>query len=295
MKNSRSVRSILWVLVLTAVVLLAASCRHTSPFTEEHYFSALGESDELVITMDVDASLEILGQSTDAVLPDVLTDRSDRVSVAVDTAEAEDGPLVYYGAVEGDFGKLSTSTALCLSSDWQKGEDGSVSFYGNEASGMKLKIPKSGIVLFTNSDIQRVYDKTYAKRELFIPYEISEKMDAALAGIYIDDPEDISYITDQIPKTMVLSIDSAWIVLTGTSDDYRLAGVVKTKNRQASRVLGTLLRMNYLVKVRELTVALEDWQDDIQIDETGIMIDQMYMTDEEVIDILSQLLENIDF
>ena len=276
-------------------VLLLAGCTHTTPFTDDHYFRALGEKNEVVFTVDVEGAREILdaadGEGTLGGLDPIL-ERSGRISVAMDPSAA-DGIPVFYGGIEGNFGKVVTDTALSFSGDFDKAESGEVPFYRSSSAGLDVKVPQSGLVLFSNDDIEKVYRKTYRERELFIPYDVSQRMAESLFGIYMEKPHDIGFLTDQIPEAMLLSMNSIWLVLNGVKDDYRVSGVLLLSTEQASRVLGTTLRLNYLKTIRKLEVPIEGWKEHIDEDGKTITLAGMYISNEEVYDLLSTVLDSI--
>ncbi len=285
-----------WLLLCAGVVLILTGCAHTTPFKDDYYFRALGRPSEMVVTMNLDNSRELyeeVAKQQDTASIDAIVTRSDRISVSIDTpSEGSDEPR-YYGGVEGNFGYLTANTALLVSKDWKRQEKDSVAYFGNDNTDLKVTIPKNGIVIFSNDDIKDVYMKTYKERELFIPYKISQKMGEGLFGMYLESPDDIMYVTDEFPRTMLLSIDSVWLVVTGQKDDYRVTGMVETKNRQASRVFGTLLKMNYLMRIRAMENPIGQWQDDIQIDDQDIMIENMYIDNEMVMGLFSKILTNL--
>ncbi|MCF7934283.1 MAG: hypothetical protein K9M84_01080 [Spirochaetia bacterium] len=285
------------VIICAGALVLLSGCTHTTPFTDDHYFRALGRKNEMVVTVNMDQSAELLEglsseqQKLSAI--DGILDRTDRISLSIDNSSGTAAAPAFYGGLEGNFGYFTANTALKFSREWKRETDSSVVYFHSDQNALDVMIPRSGIVLFSQGDMAEVYRRTYAERELFIPYEVSRKMGDGIAAMYMESPDDIMYLTDQIPRTMLLSIDSVWLVLTGTRDDYRLTGLISANNDKASRVLGTLLRMNYLVRVRALDVPLKDWQDDITIDGNLIMLEEMYMENKTVQDTFAKMLEQL--
>ncbi len=286
------VKSLL-ILVLMMIIFFT-SCTHTTPFKDDYYFRALGDKGDVVVTLNVDNSRELyedVATQQDTSALDPIVERSDRISLSIDTSTSAEEPS-YYGGIEGNFGRFSTSTALLFNSEWEKVKTSTLTYFDNPNTGLQVAIPKSGIVLFSNDDIEKVFTKTFKEREIFVPYDIAKELGEGLFGLYIEDPDDISLFTDAIPKTMLMSIDSVWCVLTGQKDDYRLFGEIRTKNTQSSRVLGTLLKMSYFVQIKKLKYTVEGWEDAIRTDQNIIQIENMYLENDKVTELFSGLLKN---
>lgn len=281
-------RRALKLLSLLSLLLAAfTGCRHSTPFTEELYFRALGESDQMILTIDMRKSAHLLeGTGFSGGLGPVI-DRSDRLSAAYSLNE-EDSLL--YGGLEGNYGRLLTNTALSFSDQFTR-VDGELGYYQDSQSDLKVMVPKSGIVLFTTGQMVDVYTRSFKERKLFVPEVVAEKMADGLCAIYMEDPQDASLITDMIPKTMIQSIDTLWVVLQQDDRYYRVSGLIDTRSSSASRVLSTLLRMNYLVSIKELDEPLESWQDDIAQDGNTIMLDSMYIPEQTVRNLFKSIAE----
>ncbi len=276
------------------ILLVLNGCTHMTPFTDESYLRALGEESEVVATVNVDMAQalihEVAGDQLESL--EIILDRSDRISVAIDPSASEEETPMMYGGIEGDFGKIVTDTVLSFSKDFAKMEEQDIQYFGSDTMNLDVKVPKSGLVLFSNDSIEEVYQKTFKERELFIPYDVSERMEESLFGIYMEKPTDIGFLTDQIPETMLLSMNGIWLVLNGEKDSYNVSGILDTNTPQATRVLGTLLRLNYLKTIRKLPTPLEGWEDHILIGDEIITLAGMFISNEEVYDLFSMVLKN---
>lgn len=281
-------RSPLKALVLLVLLTVTfTGCRHSSPFTEELFFRALGESDQMILTVDMRKSAHLLeGTGFSGGLGPVI-DRSDRLSAAYSLNEED---TLLYGGLEGNYGRLVTNTVLSFSDQFTRAE-GELRYYQDGQSDLKVMVPKSGIVLFTTGEMLDVYTSSFKERKLFVPEEVALKMADGLCAIYMEDPQDASLITDMIPRTMIQSIDTLWVVLLQDQTYYRVTGVIDTRNSSASRVLSTLLRMNYLMSIKELDEPLESWQDDIAQEGNTILLDSMYIPEQTVRNLFKSIAE----
>jgi hypothetical protein len=283
------------MLLLLSAVLIISSCTHTSPFEEDYYFRSVGKRGDAVVTVNLITARELYEKSADDQKKEQLApiiDRTDRLSAAVGSGRDPES-LLFSGAAEGNFSKALVGTALSLSGDWKKDEEADITTYTDEAGSLRLASVESGLVLFSTDDLDDLYSYSYQQREILVPYEIAEKMNSGLFALYIEKPEDLMLFPFEIPDSLVESINSIYLVFGGQADSYSITGAILTDKRAAGRVISTTLKMDYLERVRALDSPPEDWWDDIVWEELDVMLEQMYISEEQVVDLFATVLEQL--
>ena len=239
-------------LVFVALSLLFVSCVHKTPYQEEFYFQAMGESSEVVITADVgkikESSLEILPEGN------AVIDRTDRISVGLlpETTEVYPLPMESYsvnGALEGNFGKLVTNTALSWSKEFEKVKEDGVKYYTNGS--IEAGSPESGLVLFSDTSYMDHYDRTYLNREKLISDDIAYEMASSAAGLYLNTPETLIDLGFELPDTAIKKIERCSFLIDEVDGQLYMNGKLVMWEDGDAKTMNTLLRNQLLVSLRK--------------------------------------------
>lgn len=242
-------RKILYLLVLS---LLFISCVHKTPYQEEYYFQAMGDSSEIVVTADVnkikDSSLDVLPEDN------IVIDRSDRITVGLlpETTDVYPLPMDSYqvnGALEGNFGKLVTNTALSWSKEFVKEKEDGLKYYTNGT--IKAAVPESGIVLFTDSSYKDHYERTYLNREKLISDEIASEMASSAAALYLNTPQTLLDIGFELPDTALKKIDRCYFLIDDVDGVLYMNGRMIMVDEGSAKTMNTILRNQLLVSLRK--------------------------------------------
>ena len=295
--------------------MLMMSCVHTTPFVEEPYFRTLGAEGELVVTMNLSESREVLAPVIDALPSDIglkyITERSDRFSLATqvpgdsEKMRTED-TVKYYGAVEGNLSSYVIQNGLSLGNLWEKHQlpitqderfdpakrkPEHLVYWQNTEMDLQVSIPENGIVLFANEGMEDVYRRTYLRREMFIPADVAEHMQEGILSLYMERPHDLVLLNQFLPQTLINQIDSVWFVLHGSRGAFALDAVISTQTPASTRVMVTMLKVAYLARVKKMDPPPDDWKDSIQSSQdTGqVTIRNMYLEDTDVNSVFSLL------
>lgn len=238
--------------VFVALSLLFVSCVHKTPFQEEYYFQAMGDSSEVVITADVgkikESTLEILPKDN------MIIDRTDRISVGLlpETTEVYPLPIESYGingALEGNFGKIVTNTALAWSGEFDKEKEDGVKYYSNGS--IEVGSPKSGLVLFSDTSYTDHYSRTYLNREKLISDDIALEMASSAAGLYLNTPETLVDIGFELPDTAIKKIERCYFLIDEVDGQLYMNGKLVMWEDGDAKTMNTLLRNQLLVSLRK--------------------------------------------
>ena len=239
-------------LILFALALLFCSCVHKTPYKEEYYFQAMGDSSEIVVTADVEklkeSSLDVLGEGN------IITERADRITVGLLPEDTEVYPLPIEdyeinGAIEGNFGKLVTNTALAWSKEFEKEKEDGVKYYTNGI--IEAGVPKSGILLFSDTNYQNHYDRTYLNREKLISDEIAHDMAGAAASLYLNSPKTLLDIGFELPQTALSKISTCYFLINEREGELYMDGKLIMVDEGGAKTMNTLLRNQLLVSLRK--------------------------------------------
>ncbi len=287
--------------LMLALTALLAGCAHTSPFTEEPYFAAVGKEQEFILTVDTQKAGE-LSQPLLMLVPGAqgaqeLYDRVSRITVSASLpVMQEDGTYTLtepelYGAVEGNLPMPLLRTYLSTAPGWQKEFGEGYTAWSHDGYGLEVAVPENGIALFSTLDIEQPLTGTYSERELFIPLEAAMRMAEGVAGMYVQSPRYLfSIFEDIIPYSLLVSIDSIWLSIDEAQEGYTLYGMVKTTQKAATTVISLTLKKKYLERIRALETRPENWMESIVVDdEQNILIQHIAVEQEELTQLLSNL------
>lgn len=234
------------------LLFLLPSCVHHSPFVEEYFYQALGESGEVVITADVERlkTDETTGILSEEEKENRIVKKTGRVSLSL-----LDGTLS--GALEGDIGKTSTNIALALSPSYTKVEDKESNTKWYNGGGMNIYSPESGIVLFTSGSYPLYYGKVIEEREKRIDDETASMMARSLFSLYVYEPESLEYIGFEIPETVRKEITQTCLLFDSVNGELLLSGFINSKGESSARALNTLLRNQIIQEKRRSGEAVD--------------------------------------
>lgn len=240
------------ILLYLMLCLLFVSCVHKTPYKEEYYFQAMGDSSEIVITADVDklknSSLDILPEDN------IIAERADRITVGFlpETTEVYPLPLESYeinGAIEGNFGKLVTNTALSWSEEFHKEKEDGVKYYTNGA--IEAAVPKSGILLFSDTSYIEHLERTINNREKQISDEIAVEMVSSVASLYLNTPETLVDIGFELPNTALQKIERCYFLIDEVDGQLYMNGKLMMYDEGSAKTMNTILRNQLLVSLRK--------------------------------------------
>lgn len=292
------------------------SCVHRSPFTKEPFFRTLGAEGELVVTMNLEGSRDLLDTVIESMPGGAsiryLTDRSDRISVAAQVPEmtqqpSTDSTFTFYGAAEGNLSSYLIQNGLSLGDLWEKHQlpiadeerpdpkrrrPEHLIYWQNTQMDLQVSIPENGILLFANEGMEDVYRRTYLRREMYIPEDVAEHMRDGVVSLYMERPQDLVLLNQFLPQTLISQIDSVWFVLHGAQGTFALDAVISTQTPASTRVMVTMLKVAYLARVKKMDPPPDDWKDSIQSSqESGqVIIRNMYLEDTDVDSVFTLLI-----
>ena len=243
-----------YVFPILVLVLLLASCVHQTPFKSEYYFQAMGESSELVVTADVK---KLEGTSLDVLPKDgigkTLIDRADRINVALDPKTLDKYPLEVsdydiYGAFEGNYGSVTVNTALSWSKEFSKEKEDGIKYYTNGT--LSAAVPKSGLLLFSNSDYVEAYKKTFSERVKLIEDEIAAKMAASTASLFVRTPQTLLDLGFELPETALKQIYTSYFMLDEVDGKVLMSGSMIMFDKSGARTMNTILRNQVVQNIK---------------------------------------------
>lgn len=239
--------------ILVSIILLS-SCVHKTPFGEEYYFQAMGESSEIVVTADVeklrDTSLDVI---PDSGIGKTLFDRADRVSIAMDPKTLDKYPLEIsdyslYGGFEGNYGSFVINTALSWSKEFHKEKTDGVKYYTNGS--ISVAVPKSGILLFSFDSYKDAYDKTILNRAKLIEDEIAKEMAASTASLFVRTPQTLLDLGFELPDSALKQIFTSYFMLDEVDGEIVMNGKLLMYDKSGARTMNTILRNQLLQSIK---------------------------------------------
>lgn len=239
--------------ILVSIILLS-SCVHKTPFGEEYYFQAMGESSEIVVTADVeklrDTSLDVI---PDSGIGKTLFDRADRVSIAMDPKTLDKYPLEIsdyslYGGFEGNYGSFVVNTALSWSKEFHKEKTDGVKYYTNGS--ISAAVPKSGILLFSFDSYKDAYDKTILNRAKLIEDEIANQMAASTASLFVRTPQTLLDLGFELPDSALKQIFTSYFMLDEVDGEIVMNGKFLMYDKSGARTMNTILRNQLLQSIK---------------------------------------------
>ncbi len=242
------------VFPILIISVLFSSCVHHSPFEEEYYFQAMGESSELVVTTDVNK----LEESSLNVLPDSgigkpLVDRADRISVSLMPKTFDKYPLEVSdydisGGFEGNFGAFTVNTALSWADGFDKVKEDGVKYYTNGT--VSAAVPKSGILLFSTSDYLDVYKRTFSERIKLIEDEIAKEMAGSAVALFVRTPQTLLDLGFEFPDTVIKQIYTSYFMLDDIDGNVVMNGKLVMFDNGGARAMNTILRNQLIQSIR---------------------------------------------
>lgn len=256
--------------LIVCVVMLMPSCAHKSPLKDRMFLQSYGMDGQLVVTLD--ATKMDLGQylgstvtetSSEETTADVtndnaalnyITERLSRFSLVLydktgqyDAYPADLTVYDYDGALEGNYSKLLINTALKVSGAFtqENGESG-LKFFTDEQSGLQAAIPKSGIILFSSSDVEATYENTFKTNEKLISDEQAQKLANCELGIFVSNPKTLMDLGLDIPRSSLENIEYILLIL----EDNMLSIDFKLKSESLAKSFSIIIKGSYVGQLR---------------------------------------------
>lgn len=245
--------SFLFVL-LVCVMIFMSSCATKSPLKDRMFIQSYGMDGQFVIT--VDTSKLDLGEYVDTTdsSTSYIANRMSRLSIVLfDKTEqyseypADLSTYDFDGAIEGNYSKTLINTALKLSGIFtqQKGESG-LKFLTDEESGLQLAVPKSGIILFSSSDVESTYEKTFKPSDKLISDEQAQKLANCQIGLFVSNPKTLIDLGLDVPKS---SLDNIEYILIMIEEDT-LSVDFKLKSETLAKSFSIIIKGSYVGQLR---------------------------------------------
>lgn len=265
-------------LLAIAIVLLLCSCVTRSPYKEEQYFQAMGLDGQFVFTINAQLldPTELISSEDQAV--QYIASRMDRLSIALN----EDSS--FYGAIEGNFPKVLVNSALRISSQAQKLKDSEtgLKYFRLEGSEVEASIPKSGIILFSNSDVVDTYMTTMENRVKRISDEDAKKLASSQIGFYVANPKTMLDMGFEIPKTALENISNVLLVM----DDNVISVDFTLRTEELAKTFSIIIKAGYIAKLKlsgqsvDISALKEMFTQELEkVSVTGIELTQQQISD----------------
>ncbi len=245
-------------ILLFVFVLLASSCKHTTPFTEEHYFQALGKDSNIVATADVKRLNEAY-QGALSTGVSYVDDNADRVSIALykdeynesDVYPANIEDLKFYGGIEGNFSSFIGNTGLSWSKPFFKVKEEGIKYYTNAENTIELGFPESGILLFASDSYAKAYDESINNRELYISDVDADRMSQAIISCYVQEPKTMVDLGFDLPLATLMQMKKALVSVIEENGIYYLNGQLEMKSEKLAKTMMTILRNMEIQKAKK--------------------------------------------
>lgn len=240
--------------LLVGVMMFMSSCATKSPLKDRMFIQSYGMDGQFVIT--VDTSKLDLGEYVDTTdsSTSYIANRMSRLSIVLfDKTEqyseypADLSAYDFDGAIEGNYSKTLINTALKLSGIFtqQKGESG-LKFLTDEESGLQLAVPKSGIILFSSSDVESTYEKTFKPSVKLISDEQAQKLANCQIGLFVSNPKTLIDLGLDVPKS---SLDNIEYILIMIEEDT-LSVDFKLKSETLAKSFSIIIKGSYVGQLR---------------------------------------------
>ncbi len=275
-------------ITIGVMLLLSVSCVHQSPFIDEHYYSALGESGEVVLTLDTKKSAQVFDLSDSPLQPFLaFLDRIDRISLSLYQEEGKEG-FSYYGGMEGNIPSFLTNTMFLHDDSFTKVEEGEVRYYRNESLGIDVYSPKSGLLLFASDAYLKAYTQTYTDRQTKIRQSLADRMGNAIFGFYGEGSQNLIDIGIEIPEAVLAKTVSMTVVFdTDEKEDITLGAILEMESDSLAKSLSILLKSQYISEKRRNHEPLGELEGLFELEGTYVYINRMYLSDEQREQIMS--------
>ncbi len=244
-------------LLILSLLVLAVSCKHTSPLEGQYYFQALGKEANIVATADVQKLNEAYPGAIETGVG-FIDNNAERVSVALykdeynetDAYPATMEDLKFYGGIEGKFSASLGNTGLSLSKQFSKVKEGKLKYYTNEAQSLSLAFPESNLLLFTSDSYAKAYDETYQNRQLYIGDVDAERMGNAVVSCYVREPQTMIDLGFDLPLATLLQMEKALVSVNEDKGQYFLNGQLEMKSEKLAKTMMTILRNMEIQKAK---------------------------------------------
>ncbi len=237
------------------VALIFSSCVHHTPFEDEYYFQAMGDSSEIVVTTDVK---KLKGSSLGANIDSngnakTLFDRAERLSVALMPKTLEKYPLEIsdydiYGGFEGNYGSFVTNTALSWSKEFVKEKEDGIKYYTN--GNIKAAVPKSGLLLFSTYSYKKAYEKTFSERVKLIEDEIAKEMASSTTAFFVRTPQTLLDLGFELPDTVLKQIYTSYFMIDEIDGNLVMNGKLMMYDKSGAKTMNTILRNQLIQSIR---------------------------------------------
>jgi len=287
--------------VVMAVLLMSVSCVHHSPFRDGYYYDALGDPGEVVVTVDAQRGARVFDLADSPALQPFLAflDRIDRVSLSLYRGEgAQEGGYSFYGGVEGNIPSFLTNTLFLYDEGFEKIEEGTVRYYRNNALGLDVYSPRSGLLLFASDEYMKAYRQTYKEREQKIPAALAERMGNALFGFYGEGSQNLIDIGLEVPESVLAKTRSMTVVVDTDDDGGLLLGAVFHMEADSlAKSLSILLKTKYISDKRRNGEKLGDLTGLFELEGSYVYINGMELSDQQseaIMSVFSQVIPQHD-
>lgn len=239
------------------VLVLASSCKHTSPLEGQYYFQALGKEANIVATADVKKLNEAYPNAVSTGVS-YIDDNAERVSVALykdeynetDTYPVPAEELKFYGGIEGKFSKTLGNSGLSLSKEFSKVKEGKIKYYTNAEQTLNLAFPESDLLLFASDSYVKAYDESYKNRQLYINDVDAERMGSAIVSCYVREPKTMIDLGFDLPLATLLQMNKALVSVNEENGQYYLNGQLELKDEKLAKTMMTILRNMEIQKAK---------------------------------------------
>lgn len=281
--------------IVASVAILATfvSCVHR-PITDDYYFQAMGDPQEIVVTMDTTSPEKLPGRflESDPSFGELLS-RVDRLSVALyDESGIADDDGVYsaedlanyhfYGIAEGNIPAFLTNSMLLWDDAWEKIEEGRVRYYRNAWLGLDVYAPRRDLLLFADADYMKAYHTIYKERTIKIPAGLAQRMANSLFGFYIGNPQAMVDVGLAIPQTVLAQTESMVLVVEeDLNGKLSLGGIITMKSPKLANSLSILLKSSYISDKRRNKEPFGDLTNLFVLENAAVSINGMELSQEQ--------------
>ncbi len=241
------------LLSILLVLIFLTGCVHHSPYRDEYFFQAMGEDSEVVFTADTTRMKSggyLIG--FDDPLLDELLERSERVNAAfyTDSSEYPAAKESYkvYGGLEGNYGKRTVNTALTINKEFYAQREDGIKYYTNGV--YQVRVPKSGLLLFSNDSYADAYRRTVKDRVIRIDPVTAARLGDSVFGLYVRNPETMIELGFELPQAVLMKMQDAIIYVIENGEDLSLNADVRMETESLAKTFTTLVRNKILADLK---------------------------------------------
>ncbi len=220
------------ILLLSAIVLMLASCASVNPFTEDNPFvGAIAEDGKYIFTTtDYEEFLS-------------LPLEIERVSGSFDPQTE-----VLFGAIEGKFSKTIVTAGLNASGQFTKKKGSSITYWIHKESAIEVYVPASGIILFSTANVEQIYEKYFVeKKSNKLEPQIISSLYSNTSALYVKNPKKLPEMDMDLSGFAVDRFD--FILLVADKEKYSTAFNLTTEEYANS--FFTVLKASYVTMLRQ--------------------------------------------